>query len=93
MLDIWIVLIFGVIGYLMRKFGFPVAPMVLAAVLAKMLETSLMQSLVIARGSALIFFTRPISLAFMLVALFFIARGIWLQIRTPAANVALEESV
>jgi len=92
MLDIWIVLLFGVIGYLMRKFGFPVAPMVLAAVLARMLETSLMQSLVISQGSALIFFTRPISVVFMFVALFFIARGIWLQVKTPAENVALEES-
>jgi len=43
----------------MRKFGYPVAPMVLASVLAQMLETSLQQSLLISQGSAMIFVTRP----------------------------------
>ena len=37
--DIWVMLLFGVIGYFMRKLGFPIAPMVLASVLAQMLET------------------------------------------------------
>ncbi len=92
MLDIWIVVLFGVIGYLMRKFGFPVAPLVLAAVLAKLFETSLIQSLVISQGSPLIFFTRPIALGFMLVALSSMARGMWLQFKTHTANVALEDS-
>jgi putative tricarboxylic transport membrane protein len=91
MLDIGVVMLFGVIGYVMRKFGFPVAPMVLAAVLAKMLETSLMQSLVLSRGSPLIFFTRPISVVFMAIAVFFIVRGIWLQIKTRAPE-EVEES-
>src|SRR5512143_3095764 len=57
--DLWICLFFGVVGYLMRKFDFPVAPMVLATVLAKLMETSFMQSLVISKGSPIIFFTRP----------------------------------
>ena len=92
MLDIWIVILFGVIGYVMRKFGFPIAPLVLAAVLAKLLETSLMQSLVLSHGSPVIFFTRPISLVFMLIALSSIARGMWLQFKTRAVNVALEDS-
>jgi putative tricarboxylic transport membrane protein len=91
MLDIWIVVIFGVVGYLMRKFGFPVAPMVLAAVLARMLETSLMQSLGLSRGSPLIFFTRPISLAFMALSTVFIVRGVWLQMKTKAGDGELEE--
>ena len=37
--DVWVMLLFGVIGYFMRKLGFPIAPMVLASVLAQMLET------------------------------------------------------
>jgi putative tricarboxylic transport membrane protein len=41
LIDVWVALIFGVIGYLLRKLGFPIAPMVLASVLAQMLETSL----------------------------------------------------
>jgi len=54
MFDVWVALVFGVVGYLMRKFKFPMAPMVLASVLAQMLETSLSQSLVISQGSPVI---------------------------------------
>ena len=49
--DVWVMLIFGVVGYFMRKFGYPVAPMVLASVLAQMLETALGQALLISQGS------------------------------------------
>ncbi len=90
--DLWIVLLFGVVGYLMRKFGFPVAPMVLAAVLANLMETSLMQSLVLSRGSPLIFFTRPISVAFMILTALSVVSGLWLQRRAKVKQVELEES-
>ncbi|HUL20871.1 MAG TPA: tripartite tricarboxylate transporter permease [Thermodesulfobacteriota bacterium] len=90
--DVWIMLIFGVIGYFMRKLGFPVAPMVLATVIAQMMETSLGQSLLISRGSPLIFFTRPISAVFMALAFLSIGRGIWIQVRSKAPEVAIEES-
>ncbi len=89
--DVWVALIFGVIGYLMRKFGFPIAPMVLATVLAQMLETSLQQSLLISQGSPLIFFTRPIAVAFMALAFLSIIRGVWVQVKSHAPEVALEE--
>lgn len=88
--DVWVALIFGVIGYLMRKFGFPLAPIVLASVLAQMLETSLKQSLSISLGSPLIFFTRPISAAFMLLGLIVVARGLWAQYRGRAVELADE---
>ncbi len=89
--DVWVMLLFGVIGYFMRKLGFPVAPMVLASVLAQMLETALGQSLLISQGSVLIFFTRPISAVFMALALLSIGRGIWAQVRAKAPEVALED--
>jgi putative tricarboxylic transport membrane protein len=92
MFDVWITLVFGVIGYLMRKLAFPIAPMVLATVLAPMLETSLQQSLLISLGSPFIFFTRPIAAFFMALALLSIIRGIWIQVRTHAPEVAIEES-
>jgi putative tricarboxylic transport membrane protein len=92
MFDVWVALVFGVVGYLMRKLKFPMAPLVLASVLAQMLETSLSQSLLISQGSPFIFFTRPISLAFMILALASIARGVWLQIKTGAPEIADEES-
>ncbi|MEW6265929.1 MAG: tripartite tricarboxylate transporter permease [Thermodesulfobacteriota bacterium] len=89
--DVWVALIFGVIGYFMRKFKFPVAPLVLASVLAQMLETSLSQSLLISRGSLGIFFTRPIAAAFMILAFLSIGRGLWLQIKSGQME-ALEDT-
>jgi putative tricarboxylic transport membrane protein len=90
-LDVWVMLIVGVLGYFMRKLGFPVAPMVLASVLAQMLETALGQSLLISQGSILIFFTRPISAVFMALAILSIARGIWAQVKAKAPEVAVED--
>ena len=89
--DVWVSLVFGVVGYIMRKFGFPIAPMVLASVLAQMLETSLQQSLLISQGSPLIFFTRPIALVFMALATLSIVRGIWVQVKTRAPEIAEED--
>ena len=90
--DLWVSLLFGVVGYLMRKFEFPVAPMVLATVLAKLMETSYMQSLVMSKGSPLIFLTRPISAAFILLTILSVASGIWLRRQAKAKQVELEES-
>jgi putative tricarboxylic transport membrane protein len=88
--DVWVALLFGVIGYLMRKFGFPMAPMVLATVLAQMLETNLMQALAISHGDYTIFFTRPIAVVFMLLGLVVIVRGLWARYRGRAMEVADE---
>lgn len=66
--DVWMLLAFGVIGYLMRLFDFDPTPLVLALVLGPMVETSFRQSLIMARGDALIFVERPLSAAFLLLA-------------------------
>ena len=66
--DIVIMFVFGVVGYLMRKFRYQAAPLVLALVLGPMLEEAFRQSLITSRGSFAIFFTRPISLGFLIVA-------------------------
>ncbi len=91
MFDVWVALIFGVIGYVMRKLGFPIAPLVLASVLAQMLETSLQQSLLISQGSPAIFFTRPIALVFMLLGICSIVRGVWKQIASGEPEIAVED--
>ena len=67
--DIWLMLLFGVVGYLMRKLDYPMAPAVLAIVLGPLAETSMRQSLLISHGSWLIFFERPISGPIMVVAI------------------------
>jgi putative tricarboxylic transport membrane protein len=59
--DLLLMIIFGSLGYLMRKFNYEGAPLILAFVLCPMLEQSLRQSLLISKGSFMIFITRPIS--------------------------------
>ena len=67
--DVIIMLIFGIVGYLMRKFRYDAPPMVLALVLGGELEASLRQSLMMSRGDFSIFVSRPISLGFLIVAI------------------------
>jgi putative tricarboxylic transport membrane protein len=59
--DIWVMVAFGLIGYLLRRFGFPVAPLVLGIVLGDLLEKNFRRGLVLSDGDLLPFFTRPIS--------------------------------
>ena len=67
--DIVIMVVFGVVGYLMRKFAYEPAPFMLGFVLGEMLEKAIRQSLVISQGSPMIFFTRPISMILMAATL------------------------
>ncbi len=66
--DVIMMLIFGILGYLMKKFRYDGAPMILALVLGQKLETSLRRSLIMSHGDFSIFVTRPISLAFLIIA-------------------------
>jgi putative tricarboxylic transport membrane protein len=59
--DVWIMLIMGVFGYALRKFGFDPAPLVLGLVIAPIFEQSLRQSLIMSNGNYLIFGQRPIA--------------------------------
>jgi putative tricarboxylic transport membrane protein len=68
--DILIMLIFGMVGYLMRKFEFPVAPLMLAFVLGPILERSLRLSLVMSQGSFFIFIQRPITAVLTFICIF-----------------------
>jgi putative tricarboxylic transport membrane protein len=67
--DVWLMIIFGIVGYLMRKLDYPLAPAVLAIVLGPLAEPSLRQSLLISNGEFSIFFTRPYSGPIMIAAL------------------------
>lgn len=64
--DMWVVLVFGVLGWLMKKTGFDPGPLVLAFVLGPILESSVRQSLLLSGGSFAIFVTDPISLTIFL---------------------------
>ncbi len=66
--DVVNMLVFGVIGYLLKKLEFPVAPLVLGIILGPMLEKSLRTSLEMSAGDFSIFVTRPITLFLLIVA-------------------------
>jgi putative tricarboxylic transport membrane protein len=67
--EVFVMLFFGVVGYAMRKGGFPAAPVVLALVLTPLMETALQQSLQMSHGSFAIFFTRPIAATLVIIGL------------------------
>ena len=68
--DVGAMVFFGVVGYLLRKSGFPPAPLILAMILGPVLERSLQQSLIRSGGDPWVFFQRPISAALLFVAAF-----------------------
>ncbi|HEV8308933.1 MAG TPA: tripartite tricarboxylate transporter permease [Methylomirabilota bacterium] len=67
--DVWIMLVMGALGYLLRKFDFETAPIVLGVVLAPMIELSLRQSLAMSDGHYAIFVERPIAATLLAVGL------------------------
>jgi len=69
MFNIWVVMIFGVIGYGMKKFKYPAGPLILSVVLAPLTENYFRQSLMLAQGKFSIFLLRPISLGILIVIL------------------------
>jgi putative tricarboxylic transport membrane protein len=69
MLDVWVMLGFGILGYYMKRFGFSVVPMAMGMILGGMLETSLKQSMIIFQQDWTLFFVRPIVLFFFACAI------------------------
>jgi putative tricarboxylic transport membrane protein len=67
--DIWVMLAFGLIGFVLREMRYPMAPLVLGLVLGDILDKSLRRGLVLTDGGLGPFFTRPISLALWLAIL------------------------
>jgi putative tricarboxylic transport membrane protein len=66
--DTVLMLVFGVVGYLMKKFEYEPAPLVLAYVLGRLAEESVRQSLLLSRGDPAIFIMRPLAAAFLIAA-------------------------
>jgi putative tricarboxylic transport membrane protein len=81
--EVGVMLVFGVFGYLLRKGGFPVAPLVLAMILGRILEQSVLQSLQLSAADLTIFVAKPISATLLSVAAIVmltpVARWLWRQ--------------
>jgi putative tricarboxylic transport membrane protein len=60
MFDVWMMLVFGLVGYLFKKLKYPLAPLVLALVLGDMAESSFRQSMLLSQGSLSIFWSNPL---------------------------------
>jgi len=88
--DVGLMTSFGVLGYLMRKGGFPAAPLIMAMILSPMLERSMRQSLLLSGGDFAIFVREPISATLLLIAGFLgltpVFRRLWHRPRSrPSA--------
>jgi putative tricarboxylic transport membrane protein len=93
--DVWIMLVMGVIGYALRKFDFDPAPLVLGLVIAPLFEQSLRQALIMSNGHYSIFFTRPIALGLLVVCVLLLALsayGYLVQRRDWRAKLAEAEA-
>jgi len=69
MFDVWLTLGFGVLGYVLKKYRFPLPPLVLAIVLGYTIESNFRRSLLMGEGSPMIFLERPLSVVLLAVAL------------------------
>ena len=69
MYEVIIMILFGIVGFLMKKFAYEGAPLILAFVLSPLLENALRQSLIMSGGDFSIFFIRPISLFLIAAAI------------------------
>ena len=75
--DAWLMLGFGVLGWLMKRYDWPAAPMILGLVLGPIFENALRQSLTLSHGSGMIFVTRPIAAVLLALALLAVTAPFW----------------
>ena len=74
MFDVWVMFIFGVLGYFLEKYGFSLAPLLIAFLLGPILETGLRQSIILSGDNIKMFFTSTISLILIILTIMVIAQ-------------------
>lgn len=80
--NVGMLFVFGLIGFVMRRFGFPAAPLIVGMILAPMAEQSMRQALTISQGEWSTFFTRPLSGSLMAVSvLLLVLPPLWRRLR------------
>ena len=78
--DVGLALIFGVLGYFLTKFDFPLPPILMGLILGPIAEESLRQSLVVSVGSWMIFLTKPISAVFLILTVLIMFRKAYIMV-------------
>lgn len=89
---VFIALIFGLVGLFMRRFGFPAAPMILGVILGPMAEANLNRALIVTKNDWTILFTRPLSLAFLIVSALFIGMTVYTNQKDKKKTMAVKEA-
>ncbi len=86
--DVWLMALFGIAGYVLKKADFPAAPVVLALVLGRTMEKTFRQSALLLDGDLTMFFQRPISAVLLILALVILTIPItrWIQSRRRSAQ-------
>lgn len=84
--DVWLIAAFGIVGYILRKADYPLAPLVLALVLGPLMEKSFRQTLVMEQGNIFAFVERPLSATFMVLALAFFLLPLLKYFRKPGSK-------
>lgn len=93
MYDVWVMVIFGLLGYLMRKHGFHPAAMALGLILGPMAEKGFRQSLILSQGSlAAYYFTRPISVILIILIVATLVAPFLMSRRSSKVNPSAEDS-
>ncbi len=88
--DVMWIAVFGVIGYVLIKFGFEPAPLLLGFVLGKLMEENLRRALIISRGDMMTFIDRPISAGLLLVAVVLLVIALLPTVRKSRDEVFVE---
>jgi putative tricarboxylic transport membrane protein len=81
MFDVQAMLFMGIVGYVLRRLGFPLAPMAIGFVLGSMTEEKMRQALILGRGNPLVFFSHPIAVGFFIVTITAVGWYIWSEYR------------
>lgn len=90
--DVWVALGMGLLGWLMRKLGFPAVPLVIALILSPMLEAAFRQSLSMSKGDPLILVARPIAAVLIAAAVVSLTLSLWARRRTRVSAVLATEA-
>jgi putative tricarboxylic transport membrane protein len=88
--DVMFIGFFGFVGYMLMKFGFEPAPMLLGFVLGKLMEENLRRALIISRGDMMTFLTHPVSAGLLVVALLVLVLALLPTIRRGRDEVFTE---
>ncbi len=87
--DVFLMIFFGIVGYVLKKMQYEMAPLVLAFILGPILENALRQSFLMSQGDFSIFVTRPVAAVALCLALFLFLLQVWPSIRNKKAELTV----